>query len=77
MLGGLELPIQQAIKCYGNLVKNVFSDRKWIGSSASAFKSSKLKDEIKAIIKEATGSEHEPMVRKSSKAHDCKTYVRG
>lgn len=73
MLGRLELPVDQAINCYGNLVKSVFSDRKWIGSSGSAFKSSKLKEAVKAIIKEAKGNEHEPMT--NSNAHNCRTCV--
>jgi hypothetical protein len=75
MLGRLRLPIRQAIECYGKLVKDVFSEKKWIGiSGPSAFKSSKLKEVIQAIVKDVTGNENELMMETQPNG-DCKTYV--
>lgn len=70
------MTVKQAIVSYERLVKNVFSDKKSFSSSGSgAFKLSKLKQTLLAIIQDATGNEDELMMDERSFQDACKTYV--
>ncbi|KAG8796104.1 hypothetical protein FRC12_004856 [Ceratobasidium sp. 428] len=76
MLVLLELDIDQAISAYSRLVDSVFSDRKMISTSGSgAFKSSKLEEELKKMIREAMGDENALMMKTQHDEDDCKVYV--
>jgi patatin-like phospholipase/acyl hydrolase len=74
MVGRLRIPLKQAIKCYQTLAE-VFADKKLISTSGpSMFKTSKLKDVVQKIVRDATGDENSPMVDERPDADRCKTY---
>ncbi|KAG8699441.1 hypothetical protein FRC09_006624, partial [Ceratobasidium sp. 395] len=76
MLILLELDIDQAISAYSRLVDSVFSDKKMISTSGSgAFKSSKLEEELKKMIREAMGDENALMMKTQHDEDDCKVMV--
>jgi hypothetical protein len=77
MLGQLCMSVNDAIKCYSGLSKAVFSKPNWIGSQEK-FKSSKLEQIMKDIVKRYTGREDEPMMATqlgSPESKICKMYV--
>ncbi|KAG8775064.1 hypothetical protein FRC12_001676 [Ceratobasidium sp. 428] len=77
MLGLLGLDIEQAISAYSRLVDSVFSERKMISTSGSgAFKASKLEEELKKMVREATGDQDTLMMETQLDEEDCKVYVR-
>jgi hypothetical protein len=74
MLGRLGIPLKQAIECYQKLAE-VFSDRKLIGTSESnTFKTTKLKEVLKKIVRDATGNENTRMIDTREDADKCRTY---
>ncbi|CAE7103790.1 unnamed protein product [Rhizoctonia solani] len=73
MLGRLRMPAHLSIKSYANLAKDVFSEKKRIGSGS--FKTSKLKESLKNIIQGATGDPEEPMLERQQAHGQCKTMV--
>ncbi|KAG8796106.1 hypothetical protein FRC12_004858 [Ceratobasidium sp. 428] len=76
MLVLLGLDIEQAITAYSRLMDSVFSERKMISTSGSgAFKASKLEEELKKIVREATGDEDTLIMETQSDEDDCKVMV--
>ncbi|KAG9122439.1 hypothetical protein FRC07_001170 [Ceratobasidium sp. 392] len=72
MLGLLGMNVDQAIAAYSRLVESVFSDKKLISTSRSGtFKASKLEEELKKIVREATGDENTSMIRTLQGQQDC------
>ncbi|KAG8707716.1 hypothetical protein FRC09_001653 [Ceratobasidium sp. 395] len=66
----------QAISAYSRLLDSVFSEKKTFGMSGSgAFKASKLEEELKKMVREATGDEDTLMMRAQHDEYDCKVYV--
>ncbi|CAE7201755.1 unnamed protein product, partial [Rhizoctonia solani] len=59
MLGRLQMPIKRAITEYAKLVKDVFGERKYTGSTL--YKGTKLQEALKAMIRDATENEGEMM----------------
>ncbi|KAG9118321.1 hypothetical protein FRC07_007225 [Ceratobasidium sp. 392] len=76
MLGLLGMDVDQAIAAYSRLVESVFSDKKMISTSGSGtFKASKLEEELKKIVREATGDENTSMIRAVEGQEDCDIMV--
>lgn len=71
MLGRLRIPLDLTIKQFAKLATDVFSDKKYHGSSA--FKSTKMQQAIKNIIRDATGNENEGMMEQRPETQRCKT----
>jgi hypothetical protein len=71
MMGRLRVPLNEAIQCYIKLAE-VFSDRKFFGTSA--FKTTKLKEVLKRIVRDATGDEDERMIDTRPDGDMCRTY---
>jgi len=72
MLGRLQMSVERAISCYGNLTGVVFSEIKKTGADGK-FKASKLEQVVKKIVKEQTNEENEPMMGTSPHGKGCKT----
>lgn len=66
------MPIPQAIRCYGQLTKDVFSVKKRFGTGT--FKLSKLRGALEFIVGEAAGNNSEPMLESEQGGRSCKTY---
>ncbi|KAG8722600.1 hypothetical protein FRC09_005999 [Ceratobasidium sp. 395] len=76
MLVLLGLDIDQAIAAYSKLVESVFSENKLVSMSGSGtFKASKLEEELKKMVQEATGDENTMMMETQHNEDDCKVYV--
>ncbi|KAG8793483.1 hypothetical protein FRC12_002624 [Ceratobasidium sp. 428] len=76
MLVLLGLDIEQAITAYSRLMDSVFSERKMISTSGSgAFKASKLEEELKKMVREATGDEDTLTTETKPDEDDCKVMV--
>ncbi|CAE6347231.1 unnamed protein product [Rhizoctonia solani] len=73
MLGRLQMSVHSAIESYADLAIEAFSERKWMGSAT--FKTSKLKDSLVKIIRNATGDPDEPMMDDDSTLTKSKTLV--
>ncbi|CAE6455371.1 unnamed protein product [Rhizoctonia solani] len=73
MLGRLRMPVHSAILAYANLAKDVFSEKKRWGSGS--FKTSRLKDSLRNIIRSATGDSDEPMMDRQQAGTQYKTLV--
>ncbi|CAE6449707.1 unnamed protein product [Rhizoctonia solani] len=73
MLGRLRMPVHSAIESYTNLAKDAFSKRKWFGSGR--FKTTKLKNSLVKIIRNATGNPEEPLIEDQKTRAHCKTVV--
>ncbi|CAE6401874.1 unnamed protein product [Rhizoctonia solani] len=72
MLGRLRMPIAKAIETYARFVEEVFTEKKWIGPTM--YKSTKLQEALKSIVREATGDE-EAMLIEDLAVNPCKTIV--
>ncbi|KAG8744012.1 hypothetical protein FRC10_010991 [Ceratobasidium sp. 414] len=71
------MDIYQAITAYSRLVESVFSEKKVISASGSGtFKATKLEEELKRIVREATGDENTLMMKKQQNEGECKVYVK-
>ncbi|KAG8690041.1 hypothetical protein FRC09_012163, partial [Ceratobasidium sp. 395] len=76
MLGLLGMNIDLAIAAYSRLVESVFSETKMISMSGSGtFKASKLEEELKKIVRDATGDENTRIVKAQQDEQDCKVMV--
>ncbi|CAE6475491.1 unnamed protein product [Rhizoctonia solani] len=76
MLGRLRMSIDDAITSYLQLMKSVFSDRKYtIKGDTGAFKSTVLEKELKAIIHREVGNENEMMMEGKDSEDTCKVVV--
>ncbi|KAG8678835.1 hypothetical protein FRC08_017442 [Ceratobasidium sp. 394] len=72
MVGRLGIPVKDAIKSYIKL-SEVFSDRKIIGTTT--FKTSKLQEILKEIVRDATGNENTRMMDLSAGGSKSRTMV--
>ncbi|KAG8707715.1 hypothetical protein FRC09_001652 [Ceratobasidium sp. 395] len=76
MLTLLGLDIEQSISAYSRLLDSVFSEKKTFGISGSgAFKASKLEEELKKMVREATGDEDTLMMNAQHDEEGCKVMV--
>lgn len=74
MLGRLRMPLDDAIKQFTTLAKNVFSDKKYFSASGPGkFKSKKMQQALKQLVVEATGDENTCMMDPQVEAAGCKT----
>ena len=73
MLGRLRMSVDDAIKCYENLSKKIFSDMKWVGDGK--YKATRLQNAIKDIVKEKVGDTEAPLFDDGSRGRVCKTCV--
>lgn len=74
MLGRLKMSLDSAIDHFATLATDVFSDKKYISTSGSgAFKSTKMQQALKSIIRAATGYEDEKMRGDYPEAEICRT----
>ncbi|QRV92253.1 kinesin light chain [Ceratobasidium sp. AG-Ba] len=72
MVGRLGVSVQQAIKQYVKLA-DVFAERKLFGTTS--FKTTKLQDTLKSIVREVTGDENTRMMDSTEDASQCRTMV--
>ncbi|QRV81252.1 patatin-like phospholipase protein [Ceratobasidium sp. AG-Ba] len=72
MVGRLGIPVEQAIGYYIKL-DEVFSDRKRIGTTA--YKATKLREVLKAIVRNAVGDENKQMIDSECDGDKCRTLV--
>ncbi|KAG9086746.1 hypothetical protein FS749_003416 [Ceratobasidium sp. UAMH 11750] len=73
LLGRLCMPIDKAIECFKKLGEEVYSNKKAISKSAGSteYKTTKLKQTLRQIIRDVTGNEDERMETDSDPK--CKT----
>ncbi|KAJ7347951.1 FabD/lysophospholipase-like protein, partial [Mycena albidolilacea] len=74
MLGRLRMSVEDAIKVYGELSKDVFSDVKPPGSDGR-FKASKLEKAIKQIVRAKSASQNPDERLEDTRNNACKTFV--
>jgi hypothetical protein len=74
MLGRLRLPVDKAIKAYGDIASKVFSDKK-LRWQDGMFKARKLEKAIREIIRESIGDPDARMFDPRPSSELCKTYV--
>ncbi|KAJ7478855.1 acyl transferase/acyl hydrolase/lysophospholipase [Mycena galericulata] len=74
MLGRLRMSVKDAVKAYGELSKEVFSDVKSQGSDGR-FKTSKLEKAIKRIVGAHSASQDPEEGLKDTRENACKTFV--
>ncbi|KAG8710776.1 hypothetical protein FRC09_020940, partial [Ceratobasidium sp. 395] len=76
MLVLLGLDVDQAILVYSKLVESVFSKKKAVSMSGSGtFKADKLEEELKKLVRDATGDEDTHMMRIQHDEDECKVMV--
>ncbi|QRW09831.1 patatin-like phospholipase protein [Ceratobasidium sp. AG-Ba] len=76
MIGLLRMDVDAAISAYSQLIERVFSDKKMISTSGSgAYKASKLEEELKKIVRDATGDENTRMMANVGGANKCQVMV--
>ncbi|KAG8718742.1 hypothetical protein FRC09_012178 [Ceratobasidium sp. 395] len=76
MLGLLGMDVDQAITAYSRLIESVFSEMKMISISGSGtFKASRLEEELKKIVRDATGDENTRIIKGQQDKEDCKIMV--
>ncbi|KAG8777650.1 hypothetical protein FRC12_000275 [Ceratobasidium sp. 428] len=76
MLVLLGLNVDQTIVAYSKLVESVFSETKRVGASGSGtFKAVKLEEELKKMVREATGDGDTLMMRTQHDEEVCKVMV--
>jgi hypothetical protein len=65
---------EQAVTEYVKLMKQVFSDKKLIGTSGSStYKAKNLREGLRSMIRSSTGNEEEKLMEQEAKAGGCKT----
>jgi hypothetical protein len=69
MLGRLRMDVDEAIKCYDDLAKQVFSDMKRWGDGK--FKATKLEEVIQKVVMTVTGDPESPLL--DDQARVCRT----
>ncbi|QRV95844.1 kinesin light chain [Ceratobasidium sp. AG-Ba] len=72
MVGRLGVSIKNAIDYYVKLAE-VFADRKWVG--ATAYKTTKLQDALKAIVRDITGDTNTRMMDPNTDGTVCRIMV--
>ncbi|KAG9090274.1 hypothetical protein FRC06_001139 [Ceratobasidium sp. 370] len=75
LLGRLRMPIDKVIECFKKLGEDVYSNKKGISKSAGSteYKTTKLKQTLRQIIRDVTGNENEMMEADSNL--ECKTAI--
>ncbi|KAG9076052.1 hypothetical protein FRC06_009740, partial [Ceratobasidium sp. 370] len=72
----LGMDIDRAIAAYSRLVDSVFSEKKMISAGGSGtFKATKLEEELKRIVREATGNENTLIMKTQQNEGECKVMV--
>ncbi|KAJ7854588.1 FabD lysophospholipase-like protein [Mycena olivaceomarginata] len=74
MLGRLRMSVEDAVKAYGQLAKEVFSDVKSPGS-AGRFKASKLEKAIKEMVRARSASQDPEEKLEDIRDNACKMFV--
>ncbi|KAJ7886246.1 FabD/lysophospholipase-like protein [Mycena olivaceomarginata] len=74
MLGRLRMSVEDAVKAYGQLAKEVFSDVKPLGSDGR-FKASKLEKAIKEIVRAKSALQDLEERLEDTRNNACKTFV--
>ncbi|KAJ7354058.1 FabD/lysophospholipase-like protein [Mycena albidolilacea] len=74
MMGCLRMSVKDAVKAYGQLAKEVFSDVKSPGS-ARRFKASKLEKAIKGIVRASSASQDPEEKLEDIRDNACKMFV--
>ncbi|KAJ7887684.1 acyl transferase/acyl hydrolase/lysophospholipase [Mycena leptocephala] len=74
MLGRLRMSVKDAVRAYGELSKEVFSDVKSKGSDGR-FKASKLEKAIKGIVGAHSASQDPEEGMEDTRENPCKTFV--
>ena len=72
MLGRLRMSVEEAIDCYNNLAKKVFSGLKIGGDK---YKASSLEEVIKKVVKDKTGDSETQVFDDGALDGICKTCV--
>ncbi|CAE7116685.1 unnamed protein product [Rhizoctonia solani] len=72
MLGRLQMPVDEAIAAYVKLAEDVFRKKKWNGPTM--YKGTKLREALKAMVRETTGNETEMMIMGRA-SEGCKAVV--
>jgi hypothetical protein len=72
MLGRLQMPIAEAIGCYGTLAERVFSSTK-LTRGEGKFRASKLEEVVKEIVGEKLGDPDVRMLDTRPEGDACKT----
>jgi hypothetical protein len=76
MLGRLRMSVDEAIKCYGAISQEVFSNPNFVSiGRGSKFSAAKLERAIKRVVQEKTGKEDELLINTQPEGRECKTYV--
>ncbi|KAJ7487349.1 FabD lysophospholipase-like protein [Mycena galericulata] len=74
MLGRLRMSVQDTVKAYGELSKEVFSDVKTPGSNGR-FKAKKLEKAIKQIVGVHSASQDQEEGMEDTRENACKTFI--
>ncbi|QRV95444.1 kinesin light chain [Ceratobasidium sp. AG-Ba] len=70
------MDIDAAISAYSQLIEHVFSDKKMMTTSGSGtYKASKLEEELKNIVRDATGDENTRMMESVRDTNKCQVMV--
>ncbi|QRW09739.1 patatin-like phospholipase protein [Ceratobasidium sp. AG-Ba] len=76
MIALLGMDIDEAIIAYSCLIERVFSDKKMISTSGSGtYKANRLEDELKAMVRGATGDENTRMMMQAEAKEKCRVMV--
>ncbi|QRW09803.1 kinesin light chain [Ceratobasidium sp. AG-Ba] len=76
MIGLLGMDIDAAIAAYSRLIEHVFSDKKMLTTSGSGtYKASRLEEELKKIVRDATGDENTRMMESVGDTNKCQVMV--
>ncbi|ELU38845.1 Patatin domain-containing protein [Rhizoctonia solani AG-1 IA] len=70
MLGRMCMSVNSAIESYESFTKEVYSDKKWMGSES--FKATTLKESLRKLVQRATGNPDQPM-QEAIVSSGCKT----
>ncbi|QRV77408.1 kinesin family protein [Ceratobasidium sp. AG-Ba] len=72
LVGRLDVSVKRSIECYVKLA-DVFSEQKLIGTTT--YKTTKLQNVLKEIVKDVTGNEDTHMMDTTSLGRSCRTMV--
>ncbi|CAE6418092.1 unnamed protein product [Rhizoctonia solani] len=75
MLGRLRMNIDDVISTYIKLMSNVFSGKKFLANGPAAYSTTKLEQELKEIVRKATGDEDERMMEENSGEFKCRVVI--
>ncbi|CUA75392.1 Nephrocystin-3 [Homo sapiens] [Rhizoctonia solani] len=65
MVGRLRIPIDKAVEAYARMMESIFSEKKISGPTM--YKSTKLQEALKTVIRDAVGNEDERMIEDQAK----------